>query len=72
MMLLLLPIQVGFFHGISLSALTANLWAVSIISFITIPAILLAFLTTFIPFIPSFFWFLADLSIGFLFSPLLF
>ncbi|WP_234811036.1 ComEC family protein [Candidatus Hamiltonella defensa] len=72
MMLLLLPIQVALFHGISLSSLIANLWAVPIISFITIPAILLAFLTTFIPFIASIFWFLADFSIGLVFSPLLF
>ncbi|WP_342221099.1 ComEC family protein [Candidatus Fukatsuia endosymbiont of Tuberolachnus salignus] len=70
MMLLLMPLQVGLFHGLNISSLVANLWAVPIISFITVPIVLMALVTSFIPVITSWLWYLADLSISVVFFPL--
>lgn len=44
-MLLMAPLQVMLFEGISLSALAANLLAIPVITFISVPLILLAMLT---------------------------
>ncbi len=44
MMLLMAPLQVMLFEGISLSALAANMLAIPVISFISVPLILLAML----------------------------
>ncbi|MGS9668690.1 ComEC/Rec2 family competence protein, partial [Salmonella enterica subsp. enterica serovar Infantis] len=38
--LLLLPLQVALFHGISVSAMLANLFAVPWVTFVTFPLIL--------------------------------
>lgn len=40
MMLLLLPLQVALFHGISLTSLVANLLAVPLVTFVCVPLIL--------------------------------
>lgn len=42
MLLLLVPIQIYIFHGVSLTSLPANLLAIPVVSFITVPALLLA------------------------------
>ncbi|WP_318366178.1 ComEC family protein [Enterobacter sp.] len=44
MMVLLLPLQVMLFHGISLTSLVANLVAVPLVTFVTVPLILLSML----------------------------
>jgi competence protein ComEC len=62
MMILMAPLQIFLFHGISLSALLANLMAVPVVSFITVPLILLAMLLP-IPSISNGLWSLADTSI---------
>lgn len=46
MMLLLLPMQVAIFHGISLSNWPANLLAVPAVTFVTVPLLLLAMILT--------------------------
>ncbi len=46
MMLLLLPMQVAIFHGISVSNWPANLVAVPAVTFVTVPLILLAMMIT--------------------------
>ncbi|WP_343551748.1 DNA internalization-related competence protein ComEC/Rec2 [Pantoea sp.] len=63
MMVLMAPLQIYLFHGISLSALLANLMAVPVVSFITVPLILLAMLIP-IASASSGLWSLADLSIS--------
>ncbi|MDU4094784.1 MAG: DNA internalization-related competence protein ComEC/Rec2, partial [Pantoea sp.] len=67
MMLLLIPIQVFIFHGVSLTSLPANIIAIPVVSFITVPALLLA---TVMPVnglaLP--FWWIADRSLALLFS----
>lgn len=45
MALLLLPLQVMLFHGISLTSVVANLFAVPVVTFVTVPLILLAMMT---------------------------
>ncbi|MBA0037805.1 DNA internalization-related competence protein ComEC/Rec2 [Pantoea sp. BIGb0393] len=62
MMILMAPLQIFLFQGLSLSALVANLMAVPVVSFITVPLILLAMLLP-APVISSGLWSLADLSI---------
>lgn len=47
MMILMAPLQVTLFNGISVTALVANLIAVPVISFITVPLILLAMMLPF-------------------------
>ncbi|GLR09845.1 ComEC family protein [Mixta theicola] len=42
MLLLLIPIQIFIFHGVSLTSLPANMLAIPIVSFITVPALLFA------------------------------
>lgn len=44
MMVLLLPLQVMLFHGISLTSVVANLVAVPLVTFVTVPLILLSML----------------------------
>ncbi|WP_232776705.1 DNA internalization-related competence protein ComEC/Rec2 [Rahnella sp. AA] len=39
--LLLLPLQTGIFHGINIASFLANIWAVPIVSLLTVPSILL-------------------------------
>lgn len=70
MLLLLAPLQAGLFHGLSLASLPANLWAVPIVSFFTVPIVLLALILCFIPVVGLFFWYLADFSLMLVFIPL--
>ncbi|MBP2197109.1 DNA internalization-related competence protein ComEC/Rec2 [Pantoea cypripedii] len=62
MMLLMAPLQIFLFQGISLSALLANLLAVPVISFISVPLILLAMLIP-VTSLSGGLWWLADQSV---------
>ncbi|MGB9098303.1 ComEC family protein [Erwinia sp.] len=68
--LLLMPMQLMIFHGFSLSALIANLWAVPLVTFLTVPLILCAL--SFLPLaqVSQGFWWLADRSLEGVFVPL--
>ncbi|MFP1950927.1 ComEC family protein [Lonsdalea quercina] len=70
MTLLLLPLQVALFHGVSLTSLPANLWAVPLVSFVTTPLVLIALLLSFSPTSSAVFWWLADRSLTGVFAPL--
>ncbi len=70
MLLLLMPLQVGLFHGINPASLVANLWAVPVVSLLTVPLVLLALMLHAIPVVPLFFWYLADFSLMLVFMPL--
>lgn len=67
--LLLLPIQLYVFHGISVVSLVANLIAIPIISLITFPAILLGLVFSLINcfYLALWFWFVAQYSLEWLF-----
>jgi len=62
MMILMAPLQIFLFQGISLSALFANFIAVPVVSFITVPLILLAMLMP-LTSLANLLWQLADISI---------
>ncbi|WLI78545.1 ComEC family protein [Kosakonia sp. H02] len=70
MMLLLLPIQLSIFHGISLSAMVANMVAVPLVTFVTVPLILLGMLLhlTGPLLLQEMCWSLADQSLALLFT----
>ncbi|WP_127959774.1 DNA internalization-related competence protein ComEC/Rec2 [Serratia microhaemolytica] len=70
MTLLLLPLQFTLFHGVSWSSLLANLWAVPIVSLLTVPLILSSLLLSFVPWLSGFGWQLADVSISLALWPL--
>lgn len=63
MLLLMAPLQAALFNGISLTSLIANLLAIPLISFITVPLLLLAMLMPVAP-LHTLFWWLADRSIA--------
>ena len=67
--LLLLPIQLFIFHGISIVALLTNLIAIPIVSLITFPAILLALLFSLMDcfYLALWLWFVAQTSLEWLF-----
>ena len=67
--LLLLPIQLFIFHGISVIALLTNLIAIPIVSLITFPAILLALLFSLMDcfYLALWLWFVAQISLEWLF-----
>ena len=67
--LLLLPIQLFIFHGISVVALLTNLIAIPIVSLITFPAILLALLFSLMDcfYLALWLWFVAQTSLEWLF-----
>lgn len=65
-MLLLLPLQIQTFHGISLSALAANLFAVPLVSFVIVPLLLAGL---FLNDVPSL-WLVADRALSLLFRSL--
>ncbi|OTQ73200.1 MULTISPECIES: DNA internalization-related competence protein ComEC/Rec2 [unclassified Gilliamella] len=67
--LLLLPIQLFIFHGISVVALLTNLIAIPIVSLITFPAILLALLFSLMDcfYLALGLWFVAQTSLEWLF-----
>ena len=69
MMLLMAPLQVMLFEGISLSALAANMLAIPVISFISVPLILMAMLTP-VSAICAALWRLADVSVVWLMAAL--
>lgn len=62
MMILMVPLQVAIFNGISLTALLANLVAIPVVSFITMPLLTLALLLP-IAGLSTLFWAAADLSL---------
>ncbi|MEH0885876.1 ComEC family protein [Enterobacter sp. UNJFSC 003] len=69
MLLLLLPLQVLIFHGFSLSSLVANLFAVPLVTFVSVPLILLGMLLHLLPCVSleTAIWFAADKSLEALF-----
>lgn len=69
MLLLLLPLQVLIFHGFSLSSLAANLFAVPLVTFISVPLILLGMFLHLFPVatLESIVWLAADKSLAGLF-----
>ncbi|WP_313652496.1 DNA internalization-related competence protein ComEC/Rec2 [Pantoea sp.] len=62
MMILMVPLQVAIFNGISLTALLANIVAIPVVSFLTMPLVTLAMLLP-ITALSAFFWQAADLSL---------
>lgn len=69
MMILMAPLQIFLFQGISLTALLANLLAVPVISFITVPLLLLALLVP-LQQAAQPLWWLADRSVDYLMQAL--
>jgi competence protein ComEC len=69
MTLLLMPLQVLSFHGLSLSSMAANLIAVPLVTFVTVPLVLFGMLLHLIgpQSIESCVWYLADGSLAILF-----
>lgn len=69
MLLLLMPLQVLIFHGFSLSSLVANLFAVPLVTFVSVPLILLGMLLHLLTLaaVESAIWFAADKSLAGLF-----
>lgn len=68
MTFLLLPMQMGLFHGLSTASLFANLWAVPIVSLITVPLVLAALFLNHLPHLLvlpfiELLWLLADHSL---------
>ena len=72
MTLLLLPLQIALFHGISQTSFVANLFAVPLVTFISVPLILAGMLVhlTGPLIIENGLWFLADRSLAILFQGL--
>ncbi|WP_261131211.1 ComEC family protein [Serratia quinivorans] len=68
--LLLLPMQAGLFHGLTLGSIPANLWAVPLVSLITVPLILLAVVAGIFPMLSAGLWRLADFTLAGVFAPL--
>ncbi|MBK5144790.1 DNA internalization-related competence protein ComEC/Rec2 [Budviciaceae bacterium BWR-B9] len=64
MMILLIPVQLFMFHGISWTSFPANLVAVPVVSFVTVPAILLGLLFCWLPSLAILFWRIADYSLS--------
>lgn len=69
MLVLLMPLQVLIFHGFSISSLVANLFAVPLVTFVSVPLILLGMLLHLLPLaaLESVVWFAADKSLAGLF-----
>lgn len=68
--LLLMPVQIMIFHGISLSALLANLWAVPLVTMLTVPLILCAILLDYCIPLSSLLWWAVDQTLTLVFWPL--
>ncbi|MCK8349982.1 ComEC/Rec2 family competence protein, partial [Erwinia amylovora] len=66
----MMPLQALLFHGISLSALLAILWAVPLISLVTVPLILVALLCNAVPWIAPLLWSCVERSQALVFMPL--
>lgn len=69
MLLLLLPLQIVMFHGFSISSLVANLFAVPLVTFVSVPLILLGMLLHLTPleWLEAAVWQAADSSLAGLF-----
>ncbi|CBG87760.1 ComEC family protein [Citrobacter rodentium] len=67
--LLLLPLQIALFHGVSLTSFMANLFAVPLVTFVSVPLILAGMVAhiTGPLVVESGLWFLADRSLAILF-----
>ncbi len=70
MLLMLLPLQLLLFQSVNIASLVANLWAVPIISFLSVPLVMLGIVCLFLPAIQPFLWQLVDYSILFALAPL--
>ncbi|WP_261137619.1 ComEC family protein [Serratia entomophila] len=68
--LLLVPMQAALFLGLTLTSMPANLWAVPVVSLVTVPLILLAVICGVVPALSSGLWWLADLTLLWVFTPL--
>nr|WP_235365506.1 DNA internalization-related competence protein ComEC/Rec2 [Proteus terrae] len=64
LLIILLPFQLYLFNGANLFSFIVNLWAVPIVSFITVPLIMLGLLTFFLSFLQPIIWHWVDLSIN--------
>lgn len=49
MTILLLPMQIGLFHGVGITTFFANMWAVPVISFLSVPFVLAALVIGMLP-----------------------
>jgi len=67
-MLLLLPLQIQIFHGVSLSALVANLFAVPLVSFVVVPLLLAALFLNEVSSLGAWLWLGADRVLAILFQ----
>ena len=65
MLMLMMPLQVLIFHGFSISSLVANLFAVPLVTFVSVPLILLGMLLHLLPLaaLESVVWFAANKSL---------
>ncbi|MBI6548512.1 ComEC family protein [Xenorhabdus lircayensis] len=70
MMLMLLPLQLLLFQGVNIASLVANLWAVPIVSFLSVPLVMLGLVCIFLPVIQPFLWQLVDYTILLALAPL--
>jgi len=66
-MLLLLPLQIHIFHGLSISALVANLFAVPLVTFIVVPLLLVGLVVNSLPGVGAWVWDGADSVLSWLF-----
>lgn len=69
MTLLLLPMQVAIFHGISVTSMLANLLAVPLVTFVVVPLILVGMILHLagVPWLEQVIWWLADRILSLLF-----
>ncbi|EFE94286.1 ComEC family protein [Serratia odorifera] len=70
MTLLLLPMQFGLFHGVSWTSLPANLWAVPIVSLLSVPLILTAVVLNNVPMLGEYLWLAANQTLVWALWPL--
>lgn len=64
LLIILLPFQFYLFGGANFFSFIVNLWAVPIVSFITVPLIMFGLLTSFLSFLQPIIWHWVDLSIN--------
>jgi len=69
-MILLMPLQIFIFHGVSLSALIANLLAVPLITFAVVPLLLGGLVFTCVPWAGEYLWWGVDRLLALLFTSL--
>lgn len=66
-MLLLLPLQIKIFHGVSLSAIVANFFAIPLISFVVVPLLLVALFVNDVFQLGEWLWLTIDRALALLF-----